>query len=62
MPSKHADEAERLSNSLVEKFEIGRYEPMADDLRHNDCIIFPDGPLPNPPSTFDRIMKFLKGK
>jgi len=56
MPTTAAvDHFEKLAKQKAQEFKVGIYDPMSDDGRDNRCIVFPDGPLPNPPSFFSKL-------
>ncbi|MEM8576063.1 MAG: hypothetical protein AAGF48_15750 [Pseudomonadota bacterium] len=57
MPSGPGDanSAWSLAKRKAKQFGVGTYDCMSDDGRDNSCIVFPDGPLPNPPSFFSRL-------
>jgi hypothetical protein len=53
-PNRGAD-AWKLAQKLAVDLGIGTYDPMSDNERDNSCIVFPDGPFPNPPSWLSRV-------
>jgi hypothetical protein len=61
MSSKRGDDAWALARKLAAEIGIGTYDPMSDDERRNDCIVFPDGPLPNDPSWLSKLFGKTKG-
>ena len=61
MAPEYGTQAWALAKELAQQFGLGTYDPMSDDERNNGCIVFPDGPLPNPPSWLSRLFGKSKG-
>ena len=49
------DEAEKFASQQAKNLGLGTYDIMSDDGRKGRHIVFPDGPLPNPPSFFSKL-------